>query len=202
MRAILLLLIFISSVGFGQDKYIDSFRQERKIKQEHLQDAEGGVLTPADLKDFKSVDYFDVDTNFRIKATWTIDKGKKFKMPTSTEREPIYRRFGYITFSINSLEYRLTVYQNMELRKKKGFKNYFFIPFRDETSGITTYGGGRYIDTYIHKKDTVLEIDFNQCYNPYCAYSHRYSCPIPPSENTLEVEVNAGEKTPIYRQEH
>ncbi len=202
MRTILLLFIIVSSLSFGQDNYIDSLQQERKTKQEHLQDAEEGILTSADLKDFKSVDYFDVDMNFRVKATWEKDKGKKFKMPTSTEREPFYRRFGYISFFVNGQECKLTVYQNIELRKKKGFKNYFFIPFRDETSGITTYGGGRYIDTYIYKKDTVLEIDFNQCYNPYCAYSHRYSCPIPPSENTLEVDINAGEKTPVYHQEH
>ena len=202
MKVTIVFLFFLTSICFGQENYSDSLKQERINKQEHLINADHGLLNAKDLEDFKSVDYFDVDLNFKIQAAWTKDKGKKFKMPTSTEREPIYRRFGYITFIVDGQECKLTVYQNMELRKKKGFKNYFFIPFRDETSGISTYGGGRYIDTYIYKKDSVVEIDFNQCYNPYCAYSHRYSCPIPPIENTLEIEINAGEKTPIYHQEH
>ena len=88
------------------------------------------------------------------------------------------------------------------MSKRKGFKDYLFLPFLDATNGIETYGGGRYLDVYIFENQTNIKIDFNLSYNPYCAYSHRYSCPIPPHENTLTVEINAGEKTPIYHTEH
>ena len=84
----------------------------------------------------------------------------------------------------------------MALRKEEGFEDYLFIPFRDGTSRIETYGGGRYLDVRIPDGKELL-IDFNLAYNPYCAYSHRYSCPIPPVVNTLDVKIIAGEKTPI-----
>ena len=38
-----------------------------------------------------------------------------------------------------------------------------------------------------------LMLDFNRCYNPYCAYTTGYSFPIPPEENTVELEILAGE---------
>ena len=74
------------------------------------------------------------------------------------------------------------------------YENYLFIPFRDITSGDETYGGGRYLDFRIPETDSVT-IDFNLSYNPYCAYNHKYSCPIPPAENSLPVKILAGEKT-------
>ena len=68
-----------------------------------------------------------------------------------------------------------------------------FLPFSDLTSGNETYGGGRYIDLEIPKGKTIT-IDFNQAYNPYCAYNPKYSCPIVPAENELLTNVNAGVK--------
>jgi uncharacterized protein (DUF1684 family) len=82
----------------------------------------------------------------------------------------------------------------MALMKKKGLRDYLFIPFSDPTNYVTTYGGGRYMElrTGNIKKDSVI-IDFNKCYNPYCAYSDGYSCPIPPDANKLPVAIQAGE---------
>ena len=116
-------------------------------------------------------------------------------MPTSTERLPVYRRYGYATFTLDSTELVLEVYQNMEHRKHPEYGKYLFIPFRDKTSGKDTYGGGRFIEVLI-PKGKELELDFNLCFNPYCSYSDRYSCPIPPEANTLDFEIKAGEKTP------
>jgi len=69
-----------------------------------------------------------------------------------------------------------------------------FIPFIDETSGNETYGAGRYMDIRIGDLEDNPVIDFNTCYNPYCAYNNRYSCPVPPSENHLTVPIHAGVK--------
>jgi len=68
-----------------------------------------------------------------------------------------------------------------------------FIPFRDATSGGGTYGAGRYLDL-IENTTGIYDLDFNRAYNPYCAYNDRFSCPLPPGENTLEVPILAGEK--------
>jgi uncharacterized protein (DUF1684 family) len=76
------------------------------------------------------------------------------------------------------------------------YKDYLYLPFKDFTNGESTYGGGRYLDfkmSDIQENQTII-IDFNKAYNPYCAYSDGYSCPIPPSENHLQVFIEAGEK--------
>jgi uncharacterized protein (DUF1684 family) len=84
----------------------------------------------------------------------------------------------------------------MALRRQKEYKNYLFIPFRDASSNHETYGGGRYLDLQIPDGNKTI-LDLNTVYNPYCVYSHRYSCPIPPAENTLKLSILAGEKVPV-----
>nr|WP_305050744.1 DUF1684 domain-containing protein [Elizabethkingia bruuniana] len=91
-------------------------------------------------------------------------------------------------------QYSLKVYQSQDLIKKPSFKDHLFLPFRDATNEKETYGGGRYIDLRIPKKDHLI-IDFNKAYNPYCAYNaFDYNCPIVPIENKLPVEIRAGVK--------
>ena len=87
----------------------------------------------------------------------------------------------------------LNIYQNIEYSKIDEFKNDLFLPFTDFTSGDGSYGGGRYIDLKIPENDLIV-IDFNKSYNPYCAYSQRFSCPIPPEENDVSLRIEAGIK--------
>ncbi len=68
-----------------------------------------------------------------------------------------------------------------------------FIPFRDATSGKETYGAGRYLEVEVNPSGRYV-LDFNLAYNPYCAYSDLYICPLPPGENWLRVEIRGGEK--------
>jgi hypothetical protein len=114
-------------------------------------------------------------------------------MKTTTERLPLYLVYGKAYFIIEGKEFALTIYRNVGLMSKPGYEDYLFVPFRDATSGLKSYGGGRYIDARIIEGDQII-IDFNKAYNPYCVYSKKYSCPIPPSENYLELMVKAGEK--------
>ncbi len=100
-------------------------------------------------------------------------------------------RYGKISFIIHDTALLLTLYQS-----KSQLQNYLFIPFTDATTGDETYGSGRYIDILTTDiKNNTVEIDFNKAYNPYCAYSSGYNCPIPPKENNLPVAIKAGEKT-------
>ena len=66
------------------------------------------------------------------------------------------------------------------------------MPFRDATSGAETYGAGRYLEARGLGRAGAL-LDFNYAYNPYCAYSQEWRCPIPPIENHLTVPIRAGE---------
>ncbi len=169
--------------------------EHRKNHLATLMDTSSGYLKPEEITSFKGLDYFDFDSGYQVVATFKKSKGKKFEMPTSTERLPVYRRYGYVTFTIDDTELTLEVYQNIEHRKHEEYRNYLFIPFRDGTSGKESYGGGRYLEVLM-PEGKELELDFNLCFNPYCVYSDRYSCPVPPKENTLEIGIKAGEKTP------
>ncbi len=192
---VIILLVVVSNSLFAQlsPSEIQGKRDEHAAE---LKDSTLGVLNSNEIAEFQGLDYFEIDTAFQIQATLIKKKGKRFKMPTSTERTPIYRRYGIVVFSVDDSSYQLEVYQNIDLRKKEGYEDYLFIPFRDGTSRTETYGGGRYLDVKIPSGKTIL-LDFNLAYNPYCAYSYRYSCPIPPAINTLSVKIFAGEKTPI-----
>lgn len=195
IRLILLSSILIGTSVFGQT-YKDSILEHRILHIGELIDSTNKILTPEEVEYFDGLAYFEIDTNYRLESVFTKSIGKKFKMPTSTDRAPIYRRYGYVDFSIDGKKQRLSVYQNMEIRKQAEFKKYLFIPFRDATCGNESYGGGRYLDMQIPDGNTFF-LDFNLVYNPYCVYSHRYSCPIPPVENTLSIPIRAGEKVPV-----
>ena len=161
---------------------------------EEFKDANESPLTEDDLKTFKSLEFFEIDTAFRVVAKLDLIKdGKPFKMQTTTDRLPVYKIFAKASFKINGQPYVLNIYQNEKLILTTDFENYLFLPFTDLTNGNGTYGGGRYIDLEIPKGDTMV-IDFNKSYNPYCAYNGKYSCPIPPKENDLNIAIKAGVK--------
>ena len=189
--------IFYALIGRAQLTETE-ITEMRKQHLYELTDTNYHYLNTEEISNFQGLDYYPFDTSFQLSATFDKDTGKKFKMQTSTSRLPIYRRFGYLYFTIDSVSCRLTVYQNMDLLKqnRKEYKNYLFIPFKDKTTRISTYGGGRFLDFQKPKSSTV-NLDFNMSYNPYCAYTYRYSCPIPPEENTLNVPIKAGEKIPL-----
>ena len=87
------------------------------------------------------------------------------------------------------------VYKNDKALENDAVQYFLYIPFRDYTCRDECYGGGRYIDLLASDvKDNKLVIDFNRAYNPYCAYNEMYSCPVPPAENSLPLEVRVGEK--------
>jgi uncharacterized protein (DUF1684 family) len=113
----------------------------------------------------------------------------------------VYRKYGLLTFKIHDTLLRLNVYQSQSLMTSKDYSDYLFVPFTDNTSGNETYGGGRYLDYKMQEiHGNKLLIDFNKAYNPYCAYTIGYNCPIPPAENDLQIAITAGEKA--YLKKH
>ena len=62
------------------------------------------------------------------------------------------------------------------------------------TNGDETYGGGRFLSVEKPGEDGTTIIDFNKSYNPPCAISEFFSCPLPPTQNRLPIKVTAGEK--------
>lgn len=151
-------------------------------------------LTKEDLVNFESLNFFEADENFKVDATLELTPNDRvFEMATTTDRKPLYKRYAIATFRLNGKEYKLNVYQNQQLILDFEYRNYLFLPFTDATNGHESYKGGRYIDLEIPTTNK-LTIDFNKAYNPYCAYNSKYSCPVVPSENHLDIEIKAGVK--------
>ena len=161
---------------------------------EKYADSADSPLKEKDLAVFAGLDFYPVDSAFIILSRFVRTPGQKpFKMRTTTDRRPVYEKYGEAHFSFGDSSFVLSVYQSHRLREKEGFEDYLFLPYTDLTNGFGSYGGGRYIDLKVPPGDTLV-IDFNQSYNPYCCYNYKYSCPIPPKENHLPVRITAGVK--------
>jgi len=151
-------------------------------------------LTEKGFKKFTSLAFFPIDSSYKVTAKFMRTPNEKpFEMPTTKSRKAIEVKYGELHFILHGKPLKLNVYQSQELKLKPGYKDYLFLPFTDLSNGKETYHGGRYIDLKLPTNDTLI-VDFNKAYNPYCAYSDRYSCPIPPKENNLNVKVLAGVK--------
>jgi len=122
-------------------------------------------------------------------------------MQTTTDRLPLYQKYGVASFTLNGKDCQLSLYQSQQYMTSLEHGNLLFLPYNDPSNGDASYGGGRFIDIEIPEKGSKkIVIDFNKSYNPYCAYNHKYSCPIPPSENNLNIEILAGVKA--YKKHH
>jgi uncharacterized protein (DUF1684 family) len=124
-----------------------------------------------------------------------LSNEKTFRMITSSGTSKEAQKYARVSFNLKGKTYHLYLYQLLALKNKKETSGHLFLPFIDLTSGKESYGGGRYID--IETGDIgngKLTIDFNKAYNPYCAFTTGYNCPLPPRENTLPLSVRAGEK--------
>lgn len=157
-----------------------------------FKDASKSPLKEADLKNFVGLEFFPIDSSYVVEAR-IIPKLDTlfFDMETTTGAFTKERVFGVLTFKLNDQDIELNVYQSQE--SLISGSSYLFLPFIDDTNGVTTYGGGRYIDLSIPEGE-YLWLDFNTAYNPYCAYNERYSCPVVPRTNYVPLEINAGVK--------
>lgn len=190
-----ILFFFCFLLSNAQEQWSeDNVLEFQKTINKEFASKEESPLMDKDFKDFKTLDFYPINSKFAIQAHFVrTQKAKKFKMKTTGTRTPEYIKYGELHFEIEGKKLNLNVYQNIELSKKPGYEDYLFLPFSDLTCGKESYTGGRYIDMRFPKSDTVL-IDFNKAYNPYCAYNYKYSCPIVPLENDLDLEVLAGVK--------
>jgi hypothetical protein len=189
-----LVLLVQLNFGFGQNKFTDAVEKFQKELNAEYADAKTSPLMADDLATFKSLDFYPINEKFKVTARFVRTKKEKpFEMKTSTDRKPLYVKYGEAYFTIDGSDFKLNIYRNIELSKKAEYKDYLFLPFSDLTSGNESYIGGKYIDMKVPEGNTII-IDFNTSYNPYCAYNHKYSCPKVPLENDLNIEIKAGVK--------
>jgi len=162
----------------------------QKNKNAYFQDPNTSPLRPKEKKKFNGLDFFTPDSKYQVDAFFRESVTKDtIQMKTNTGSVTSEIRYGNLFFELNNRQYVLPVYREVGAED-----DYVFLPFTDLTNGDLTYGGGRYLDFTFPLKETVL-IDFNKAYNPYCAYNPKYSCPLVPSVNHLDIAIIAGEKS-------
>lgn len=194
MKKIVFIILIFSIAANAQSRRVKDVQDFQKKINSEFKDEKESPLTEEGRNAFTTLDFFPIDTAFVVVAKIELIKDPvAFKMKTTTDRLPVYRTYARASFELKGKPYVLNLYQNEKFMDAGELKDYLFLPFTDKTNGISSYGGGRFIDLKIPKKD-VITIDFNKAYNPYCAYNPKYSCPIPPGENHLDLFVEAGVK--------
>ena len=146
-------------------------------------------LPLSERETFNGLRYFDPDPAMRFETRLERYQGtESVIMTTSKGTRQLFNKIGYFEVMVGTKPVRLEAFQSAE-RQDPGI----FVPFRDATSGSESYGAARYLDLEVEHDDEYV-VDFNYAYNPYCAYSESYTCPLPPRGNWLAEPVRAGEK--------
>lgn len=141
------------------------------------------------------LEYFGFDPAWRLLGIFRAADDEEIVLSHSGSDSTGFRLVGTVDFHIEGRAFSLDV---MWLDSYGGG---LFLPFRDDTNGTSTYGGGRYlIDTVKgadlgHSGDAMV-LDFNYAYHPSCVHSPRWSCPLAPPGNTIDIAVTAGERLP------
>lgn len=164
---------------------VQTLLEHRAAKDEFFRTSPNSPLDPPHRDDFPGLVYYEPNPEaaFTLPVDGDVERGP-IKIQMSDGLTRTYQRAGKVHFDIDGVPATLTLFSS----NHPGY----FVPFRDATSGKETYGGGRYLDVTPNADGTVT-IDFNLAYNPFCAYSTMYTCPLPPLENWLEVPIAAGE---------
>lgn len=168
-------------------KYVREIERSRAEKDNFFK---ADPDSPIETAGFVGLTYYPVSEAWRVVATLEpFDVQDVVLLTTSVGDTQPYRRVGLAHFSAEGRACALTLYRPTF----ETANTHLFVPFHDATSGGETYGAGRYLEASAENEESVI-LDFNRCYHPYCAYSARYRCPLPPTENHLDVAVVAGEK--------
>jgi uncharacterized protein (DUF1684 family) len=136
---------------------------------------------------------FPYDARWRLVSTVEAAPSRSIALPMSGGSTVPAHAFGLVNLDLGGTTSNLTLFWLDD------YAGGVFLPFRDRTNGITTYGGGRYLlDTAkgadLGGKRGEVVLDFNFAYHPSCAYDPAWSCPLAPTENQLPVAVEAGER--------
>ena len=175
-----------------EDDYLTSILHERALKDSSMMYDPHSPFNRDAKATFSPLNYYDVTSEFIFKSKlYEYDPvDTVIVYGTRGEVRKVLRE-GFVKFIYNGNEYNVNVYKAFG----RDGESYHSIWFTDKTTGNETYGVGRYLDFEKQADpDYIYTIDFNQAYNPYCAYSSEFTCPIPREEDHIAIEIKAGEK--------
>jgi uncharacterized protein (DUF1684 family) len=171
----------------------------REARDELFRNHDQSPLDPEERFAFQGLPLFDYEPGLRflVELSPADPRARRHSVPAGNDGT-----VGMVPFANTAgLERRLG--RELTLYWLEGYGGGVFLPFKDATTGDATFGGGRYLLDTIKGADLGgddqgrVVIDFNFAYNPSCAYSDRWVCPLAPPENTLPEPVQAGERLPV-----
>ena len=208
LKSILFLTLFLANATItlaqgicptfnDRNKKIELYHEYiRKHRIEYINEFLASPKSPITSSDTGYLSFYKSDVSWWLKADYVLTPDEPvIDFNTSSGKIKKYKQYALLHLIHNKDTFELAVYQSEALKSTQGYENYLFLPFTDLTNSEETYGGGRYLDLKTDNfQDGQIIIDFNKAYNPYCAYSGGYSCPVPPIKNRLNFEIRAGEK--------
>jgi len=174
------------------DAQIASFRAT-KDADFRASDNAFSPIPAAERAAFKGLPYYAIQPSYRVPAALHEAPSNPpvvIALPNSAHEMERKVRVGTLAFSLDGHEYALSAFA-----ENAGDVERLWVPFRDLTSGLETYGGGRYLDL-ARTASGVYDLDFNRAYHPFCLFNSSYDCPYPPPESRLKVPIRAGERLP------
>ena len=182
--AVVVLIVAVTFVG-SEGNYKEQIEELRLKYQDNLKVIDD---SPFKEQEFLGLKYYEPNSDYVVDAERVgLEGGEIITLATSSGATQKYIKIALLVFEIQDVTDTLTLLQNI------ADPSDLFLPFTDETSGEETYGAGRYLPIE-PMSGAEIELDFNRAFNPYCAYSDKYSCPMPPRENHIKVAIAAGEK--------
>ena len=158
----------------------------RRQKDEFFRNSPDSPLCPDQRLLFAGLRYFPYNSALDLRVeVRPFPNQADIELQTTSGETRWFRRYGEFSFDVTGNTARLTIFQTTEG---------FFLPFVDGGAGVATYIGGRYLEP-VALTANMFRVDFNLAYNPFCAYSEGWSCPITPPENRFGVLIEAGEKS-------
>ncbi len=186
---LILLAFFTFYSGGNSESYILKVQETIDDRVQYLRTSDNSPFKKPEIT-FSAPEYFVINPKYRVNAKLErISQRERITIQNSDGTQSAYQKYAYANFRFEDKDCRLLVL------KQTGFGSLqqYFLGFADNTSGESTYGGGRYLDVEIGKSNKVI-LDFNLAYNPYCAYGEGFTCPLPPKENILSLSIEAGER--------
>lgn len=172
------------------DTWREHLEHQREEKDRFFEEHPRSPLPEDERGSFEGLAYYPPDPAYRFEVELdTAEAGEEIEIPRTAGDTVTYEKAGTFHLDLPGGEATLAAY-----RTPNHDEGELFVPFRDATSGETTYGAGRYLEAHAH--DGAWLVDLNSAYHPFCAYDDAYTCPLPPFENRIEVPVEAGERLP------
>ena len=157
-----IILFWVFRMSGNESLYIDDIKKTRAERVEYLENDAGSPFKKFQKK-FVRPNYFPISSDFRVTAKVQKIKKRESILITNSEGNPTkFEKYAILNFKLKGEDHQLLVLRPRLL----GTEKELFCGFTDNTTGTSTYAGGRYIDVQLGKANRVV-LDFNLAYNPY-----------------------------------